>query len=234
MKYILAVLIICFSGAVKAEEDCSMVTPGLDHILWAVPNLQEGAKIFEGLTGVKPILGGIHTNGGTGNYLVSLGYCVYFEIYGPAPNGVLDEGSQFLEDMDKPSLFSYAVHSSNLEEMAQSGLEAGLKAGSPKTNGRARPDGVMLNWEAFTFLDHPFADFMPFVIDWKNSPHPSGSTPEGATIKAFEVTHPEGEKLKRYFKAMGLPISVKIGPHDLKLILNTPKGEVELDYNLGN
>ena len=57
----------------------------IDHIIWAVPDLDAGAKYFEETSGVKPIVGGVHPGRGTRNMLASAGDNMYFEIIAPDP-----------------------------------------------------------------------------------------------------------------------------------------------------
>ena len=56
---------------------------GLDHILWAAPDLGAGEKIIENLTGVAPARGGAHPGFGTRNSLIGLDPGVYLEIISP-------------------------------------------------------------------------------------------------------------------------------------------------------
>ncbi len=58
----------------------------LDHVVWAVPNLQMGIEAFEQLTGVNPVKGGVHPDYGTHNALVRIGEKSYLELLAPLRN----------------------------------------------------------------------------------------------------------------------------------------------------
>merc|ERR1711907_340855 len=57
-----------------------------DHLVFAVRNLNIGIQRFRELTGVEPVIGGIHEGLGTHNALFSLGDRCYFEIIARDPN----------------------------------------------------------------------------------------------------------------------------------------------------
>ena len=57
----------------------------IDHIIWAVPDLDKGTQLFEEMSGVKPAYGGAHPGRGTRNCVVSAGEGAYFEIIAPDP-----------------------------------------------------------------------------------------------------------------------------------------------------
>jgi len=52
----------------------------IDHIVFAVPNLEAAMNEFEELTGIRPAFGGYHTTQGTKNAVVNLGNDCYLEI----------------------------------------------------------------------------------------------------------------------------------------------------------
>ncbi|MEL6718114.1 MAG: VOC family protein, partial [Bacteroidota bacterium] len=52
----------------------------LDHIVYAVPNLEEAINWFEENAGIQPVFGGYHTTQGTKNALLKIGAQCYLEL----------------------------------------------------------------------------------------------------------------------------------------------------------
>lgn len=228
LVFLLTVSFIWNVSGVAAKETCEHAGLKLDHLIWAVPNLEKGATDFEAMTGVKPVFGGVHTGGATANYLVSLGDCLYLEIIGPNPGGTENEEAAFFKTLKAPSMYGYAMRSNDMVFLKRKAEKAGFTVAGPRDGGRARPDGVMLNWQSMAFSGKAGTDYLPFVINWKDSPHPSYSTPKGVTLKSFVLHNKLADELIKLTHDLGMPIMVEAGKMDLAVVLNTPKGEVTL------
>ena len=94
---------------------------------------------------------------------------------------------------------------------------------------RASTDGTMLNWLMTNVLPSPEVEAAPFLLDWKKSTHPTVGLPLQCSIKSFTIEHPESELLKKLLEKLECPIDVYTANEtSLKLILDTPKGDITL------
>lgn len=209
-----------------------MATPTveLDHILWAVPDLDAGSRAFAALTGIEPGRGGSHAGFGTRNALVGLDRGTYLEIIAPDPAQPLagNRGGA-IAAMPRPGLITFAVRTDDLDAYRQAAEAAGVGIEGPVAMGRTRPDGVRLDW-ACLYVRHPvYGEAIPFAIDWKGSPHPSATTPAGLSLTSFAVLHPEPEPLRAIYARIGVPVAVHRAAHPGFLaVLAGPRGDVTL------
>jgi hypothetical protein len=182
----------------------------LDHILLGAPDLEEGALRFETLTGVRPATGGSHAGFGTRNRLASLGEGLYFEVIAPDPaQPAAATRAERLSAMPGPALVGYCLRADGFDGLAGAVAAAGLRSREPVDMSRVRADGVRLQW-SILHLEHPDGTDagLPFLIDWKGSPHPSLSTPAGCRLKRFVALHPDADRLAAAFRALGVALEV--------------------------
>ena len=204
----------------------------LDHILWAAPDLDEGERLFERLTGVAPARGGVHPGFGTRNSLAALDGGAYFEIIAPDPAQDLtgNRGGR-IAALARPGLLTFAVASNALDALKAAALDEGLTVRGPEAMHRATPSGGRLDW-SILYLEHAiFGEAIPFVIDWDGTPHPSLSTPPGCRLKSFATVHPDAAHLCALYTRLGVPVTVKraIEP-GFVAVLATPLGDVVLGH----
>lgn len=203
--------------------------PALDHLLWAAPDLAAGSAAMAELTGVTPAPGGAHPGFGTRNSLLSLGDS-YLEIIAPDPAQPLagNRGGE-IAGLAGPGLLTFAVRTHDLAGFAAAAARAGLAVGPPTPMSRRRPDGLALAWVVQQARSEAFPNLVPFAIDWRDCPHPAGTTPQGCALLDFAVLHPEPGRLAALYAALDLPVAVeRSAAPGFRATLETPRGRVLL------
>ena len=203
----------------------------LDHIVWAVPDLDEGIRTIADLTGVEPVSGGkAPGREQSHNALISLGGGSYLEIFSPARAGGGGRWGKLIED-GQPRIVSYALRVRDRFAQLKPAITArNYSFTGPRAMGRVRPDGGAVNWELLNIAGTPLDDALPFFIDWLGStPHPSESSPKGVTIDSFVVAHPQAAELADIYRALGVGTPVlRSNKASINLVLETPRGKVWL------
>lgn len=202
----------------------------LDHILWAAPNLDAGTALIETLTGVTPLRGGSHPGLGTRNSLLALDEGCYFEIIAPDPaqNLTGTRGGRIAAQI-QPGIMTFAINASDLSTFQSLARQEGLSVNGPVAMHRSRPDGSRIDWLILYLKDDRYGEAIPFVINWGETPHPSGTTPGGCRLRSFAVLQPEPAALAQLFKRLAIPIAVMGAARSGFLaVLDTPRGEVVL------
>ncbi|MFQ5741733.1 MAG: VOC family protein [Acidobacteriota bacterium] len=203
----------------------------VDHVIWAVPDLELGIKSLEKKTGVLAMVGGVHPGRGTRNALISLGKQHYLEILAtdPAQPDAKQEMAEIVRGLAEPRILGWAAGTQNLAKVEERIRAAGLETSGVVAGSRNKPDGTTLRWKTLAVEGHD-GTVVPFVIQWdKSSVHPSEDSPKGCTLGELRLEHPDPDKMNRFLKAMGLSIGVVKGDHpNITAILDTPNGRVEL------
>lgn len=202
----------------------------LDHILWAVPDLDRGVDLFARATGVRPAGGGSHAGFGTRNTLASLGERLYFEVISVDPaQDDFKTRAQRIAALTAPEMHTFGVRGAALEGFRDTARGLGLAASDPVAMSRRRSDGVLIQWRAIYTFDARWGDMVPFLIDWMGSEHPWKTAPAGCSVREFCALHPDADDLAGIYAALGVSVPVRraVKPGFL-LRLDTPKGEVVL------
>lgn len=218
--------------AFGAERAAGKGKPVLDHLIWIVPDLAEGRREFEALTGVGSVLGGITPGRASEhNALVSLGDGAYLEIFSPRVAMTSGRWLDLVNQSGRPQIASYVLQVDDGFKALQKNIPgAGLKGTVPRAMGRERPDGVQMKWTLLNVSGSKVDNSLPFFIDWLGSkPHPSEDSPTGVKLRRFELGHPEAGELRRIFQALeiDLPVVSSDKP-SFAAYLDSPKGPVVL------
>jgi hypothetical protein len=174
----------------------------IDHLLYAVSDLDAGATRFEEDLGLESVAGGRHPEWGTANRIVALGPD-YVELI-----GVVDQATaassvfgRLVRDAGD-RLVGWAVATDDLDRVAaRLGLE--IERGS-----RRRPDGVRLAWR-LGGVEQALASAgaLPFFIQWEGPGelHPGGDHSAPPGIRWVEVAADEAQ-LDAWLGGARLPV----------------------------
>ena len=202
----------------------------LDHLVFAVADLDAGMALIEERLGIRPAPGGKHVARGTHNALLSLGRSTYLEIIAPDPAQPGARPLPFgLEGLREPRLVTWAAKAPDIEQRVETARAAGYDPGAIVQMSRELPDGGRLNWSLT--LPRPDAGdgLVPFLIRWEPGPHPSETSPPGCDLIALRREHPEPERVRAVLGALGVELPVERAPEPaLIATIRGPKGEVEL------
>jgi len=203
----------------------------LDHFLIGTADLEKAVEWFAALTGVTPSFGGIHPGAGTANYLVSLGKGSYLELIGSIPGEKPRDLGAAFSVFSEPGLFWFAVSSHELSAHSIRLNDLGLMTAGPTTGRRRTKEGSELTWDILEIGMHSFGGCLPFMIDWKGTPHPSATVQPAVSFHSFEVAHLSADRLLKIYQALGLDVRTREGVSQLELKLDTPKGRISLTGN---
>lgn len=202
----------------------------IDHLLLGASDLDEGRAWVEERLGLPTVAGGRHPAWGTHNALASLGADTYLEVIAPDPEG---PGAAILglDDLEEPTLVSFAVATDDLDAMVAAAEAAGLDLGDIADGSRETAMGETLRWR----LTDPGADrldgVIPFGIDWGTTAHPASRLEDhGVRLEELILEHPQPYEARRAVTALGLDLLVRDGDVPrLEATFTTPGGDVTLD-----
>ncbi|MEL6191084.1 MAG: VOC family protein [Bacteroidota bacterium] len=204
----------------------------IDHLVYAVPDFQEGITKIEKLLGVRLSAGGQHPTQGTKNVLLNLGEGCYFEVLAvdESNTDILPPRWMGIDLIQAPKLSRWCLKSDHLTEDAAILSRYKADLGKVLDGKRRLANGEMLSWELSLPLSEPAVEIAPFLIDWRNSTaHPTDSLPEICKLEKMEFSHPEPEKVRPLFQAFQLEVEIKKSDHPaISAWIQSPNGLVKL------
>jgi hypothetical protein len=212
--------------------------PGLDHLVYAVPDLTAGVEIIARATGVEAVAGGSHPGAGTRNALTSFDDHTYFEIISVDPEQPPPEQPRpfGVDPTRPPRLAGFAVHPTGgetIDAVADRMRSSGLPVGPITAMSRQRPDGVELRWR-LTLKRSPEVESatggaVPFVIDWGATETPALSAPRMGTLTELRIRHHD-QRLLDAIGGLGIELTggdvvLEAGDPGLVAVVRTTGGE---------
>jgi catechol 2,3-dioxygenase-like lactoylglutathione lyase family enzyme len=192
----------------------------LDHVVFAVPDLDEAAVRFREAFGLDSTEGGRHERWGTANRIVPLGD-QYVELVAAVDRESAAAGGFGRAVMDRADTgggwITLAVATDDLDGVAE---RLGLEVGS---GSRTRPDGEILRWRSAGLDDPRREQWMPFFLAWDvpEEMHP-GRARAGHGIRAEGIswveTAGDAERLREWLGGEELPIRVVGGEPGIRRV----------------
>lgn len=202
----------------------------IDHVVYGVPDLDDGVTALERLLDVRASFGGKHTGRGTHNALLALGESSYLEVIAPDPAQQHQVPLSFgVHPGMQARLVGWAAHTREIEARVARSRAAGYDPGDVQHMQRQTPDGTILRWRLTRSSDDSGNLLVPFLIDWGETPHPSQTASPGARLVELRAEHPDPESITAPLQAMETDIRIDQSPTPaLIAVVETPQGRVEL------
>jgi len=203
----------------------------IDHIVWAVPDLDKAITDFEEQSGVRPVIGGKHESLGTYNALVGLGDGMYLELIAVDPSTEVEAPRWMgVDKITESRVTRWAIKSDQLEKDAEV-----LKAYHPfhgeiNQGQRTLEDGSILSWALTMPQPTPMVEVVPFLLDWSGSSHhPSERLSAECKLVSLRLSHPDPYGISNVISSFGYGTeSLLKGDPAIIVTLSTPKGKVTL------
>jgi hypothetical protein len=212
----------------------------IDHLVFATDDLERTTAQISAEWGVTPTPGGAHVGRGTRNELVAIGGGSYLELIGPDLAQAGHHGARpfGIDGRRGERLIAWCARpDADIGSAAAAARLEGHDIGPITSMSRARPDGVLLEWQLSI---PPLADerpdepaVLPFVIDWLGSEHPTASLHHPVELVELQLHTPDLERVRAVIDAIGVDrrITVHRSPdvrNALFARLHTPAGDVTL------
>ena len=204
----------------------------IDHLVYAVPDLDEAVEDFAAQLGASPRPGGKHEGLGTHNAILPLEGLVYVELIASDP--LQDSPSRprpfGLDDLERSRLVTWAARTDAIESAVALARKRGFDPGMVLDLKRAEPTGAVISWQ-LTLRAEPAGDgLVPFVIDWGDALHPAAQGQAVCRLESFSAQHPEPAGIERALAALDVVLDLEhAAAPRLTAVVSGPGGRMTLD-----
>ncbi|MDO5740218.1 MAG: VOC family protein [Ornithinimicrobium sp.] len=214
----------------------------LDHLVYAVPDLDAAIEEFAMKTGARPVAGGSHPGRGTRNALIGLRWrgsrrC-YLELLAPDPEQPDVNPATMMLDLGAvlstaPRMHTWAIRPGDLDATLARAAQAQVEVGEAVSASRVTPAGTTLSWRLAVPAPLGLAGLQPFLIDWGAGGHPSGDPLPIVELLHLELAHPQpalvGSRLDMLGVGPEIGAELRTEPSPaMTVTLATPSGVVVL------
>ena len=202
----------------------------IDHVLFAVDDLDIAAREVEMRFGLRSIEGGRHPAWGTANRIVPLGDA-YIELVAVTDLDIAATTAfgRWVAAGRPGRPLGWAVRTDALDAVAE-------RLGLPITAGsRQAPAGDVLRWRGAGVPEAAAEPALPFFVEWAAGSafpgaaavdHPGGE----ATLKRLSLTG-DADRVKAWLGDHDLPIDIEPGvAGPAQLVLARPGGDIQFDW----
>ena len=204
----------------------------IDHVVYCVPDLNEGVEYIENLFGVKPVIGGAHLTKGTKNALLNLGNTCYLEILAIDHDNVDFMGSRWMgiDMIQEPKITRWSLKSNRLQSDSKILSQYSPDLGIIDNGSRKTMDGLLLSWEMILPASTPEVELLPFMTDWSESEmHPTDSLAQRCFLQNIELYHPDPSMYQPVLSDLAIDIDIKKSDlPGIAINVNTPSGPKRL------
>jgi len=209
------------------------VSRKIDHIVYAVPNLEEAIDELEKRLGMRPTFGGYHDTQGTKNAVFHLGGTCYFEILAVDENNTNIPPPRWMgiDLISEPCITRWAIKSDDLHHDQAILQKSNPEMGAIKGGQRVLESGNLLKWELIMPLAKPTIEILPFMLDWSKSDfHPTSQLEPTCKLIGLKIYHPNSSLYQTTFQELGIDISIQQS-NKIKIVavIDSPNGVVELN-----
>lgn len=210
-----------------------MIDRKIDHIVYAVSDLERAINECEEKLGVRPIFGGYHKTFGTKNALINLNNGIYFELLAidTTNTHIMPPRWMGIDFLTKNQITRWALKSSSLQSDSAIVKKHNPEMGEIRNGSRNSADGPLLQWELIMPLASPEVELVPFFLDWSaTEKHPAEILPNmGCALLELYGTHPNPESFASIFESLGYKFSIKPSNEiTIKSVIRGPKGSIEI------